>query len=247
MNQREREIYLIDYLLKERNQVIPKKEYNFDLYRALVNVREPRAIEKEYIKIENDYLQTINQQRGIVELNNNQQIVIWQGDITKLKVDVIVNAANNQMLGCFIPGHHCIDNAIHTYAGVQLRLKCNELMKQQGYLEPTGRVKVTPAYNLPSHYIFHTVGPIVQKSLQQKHCQLLKMCYENCLKKAEEMHIESIAFCCISTGVFRFPKDIAAKIAIETVQNHLRNSQIKQVIFNVFKDDDFQLYKQFLK
>lgn len=247
MNQREREIYLIDYLLKERNQVIDKNQYDFNLYRALVNVREPLAIEKEYIKIEEEYLQTINQQRGIIELKNNQRISIWQGDITRLKVDVIVNAANNQMLGCFIPGHHCIDNAIHTYAGVQLRLKCNELMNKQGYLEPTGKVKVTPAYNLPSQYVFHTVGPIVQGSLQQKHCQLLKMCYENCLKKAEEMHVKSIVFCCISTGVFHFPKEEAAKIAIETVQNHLKNSQIEHVIFDVFKDEDLKLYKQLLK
>lgn len=247
MNQREREIYLIDYLLEERNQNISKDEYNFDLYRALVNVREAKPISKEYLSIEDEYLQNINDKKGVVEINQDQRIVIWQGDITRLKVDAIVNAANSQMLGCFVPGHYCIDNAIHTFAGVKLRLACQELMQNQGYLEPTGKVKVTPAFNLPSSYVFHTVGPIVQRKLQDKHKVLLKSCYESCLKKADELGLKSIAFCCISTGVFHFPREEAAKIAIDTVQNYLKNSNIKQVIFNVFKNEDLKVYNQFLK
>jgi len=241
-----KERYLIDYLLNERHQKIDENQYHFDLYRALVNVREPLPIAEEYLKIEDEYLQEINHQKGIVEIQE-KGISIWQGDITRLKVDAIVNAANNQMLGCFVPGHYCIDNAIHTFAGVRLRLACHDLMQKQGYLEPTGKVKVTSAYNLPSQYVFHTVGPIVHGRLMQKHKALLKLCYESCLEKAEEMGLKSIAFCCISTGVFRFPKDIAAQIAVETVQEFLLHSQIEQVIFNVFKDEDLQIYEKLLK
>lgn len=151
------------------------------------------------------------------------------------------------MLGCFVPGHHCIDNAIHTFAGIRLRLKCNELMVKQGYLQPTGKVKVTPAYNLPSRYVFHVVGPIVNGKLENKHHVLLKMCYQNCLKQADNMNLKSIAFCCISTGVFHFPNDEAAKIAIETVLEYLPTSKIEQVIFKVFKDEDKKIYQYLLK
>lgn len=247
MNQKEREIYLIDRLLMERHQQADKNAYNFDLYRALVNLREPLPMDDEYLKIEDEYLQQILKEKGIIKLDDDERIVIWQGDITRLKVDAIVNAANEQMLGCFVPGHHCIDNAIHTYAGIRLRLKCNELMKKQGYLEPTGQVKVTPAYNLPSCYVFHTVGPIVSSTLTKRHEELLKMCYQNCLKKADEMKLDSIAFCCISTGVFRFPHEKAAMIAIDTIKRYLPASQLKQVIFNVFKDEDREIYEKLSK
>lgn len=247
MNQREGEIYLIDYLLKERNKMISKEQYDFNLYRALVNVREPVAISEEYLKIEDEYLQAINDEKGIIEINKDKRIVLWQGDITRLKVDAIVNAANNRMLGCFVPGHHCIDNAIHTFAGVRLRLACQQLMQKQGYLEPTGKVKVTPAYNLPSKYVFHTVGPIVQGKLQDKDKHLLRSCYESCLSKADELGLRSIAFCCISTGVFHFPQEKAAQIAIKTVKKYLENSNIKQVVFNVFKDEDLKIYEQLMK
>lgn len=247
MNQREREIYLIDYLINERNSSIDQDKYDFNLYRALVNIREPMPISDEYLKIEDAYLQEMNRQKGIVEIKE-QGVSIWQGDITRLQVDAIVNAANNQMLGCFVPGHHCIDNAIHTFAGVRLRLACQEIMQKQGYLEPTGKVKVTSAYNLPSQYVFHTVGPIVQGQLMNKHKVLLENCYESCLRKADELGVKSIAFCCISTGVFHFPRYKAASIAIETVKKYLAHStNIQQVIFNVFKYEDLEIYGQLLK
>lgn len=247
MNQKEREIYLIDRLLSERHQKIDRNTYSFELYRALVNVREPWPMDDEYLEIEDEYLQQVLKEKGIVSIEDEKRIVLWQGDITRLKVDAIINAANEQMLGCFVPGHYCIDNAIHTFAGIRLRLKCNELMTKQGYLEPAGQVKVTPAYNLPSRYVFHTVGPIVSSTLTKRHEELLKMCYQNCLKKADEMKLESIAFCCISTGVFRFPHKKAAKIAMDTVKQYLPASQLKQVIFNVFKDEDKEIYEKLLK
>ena len=221
MSQNERLIYLIDYLLKERdiNLTMPSDHDDlFQLYRALVNVREASPISKEFIEIQDQMLQ----------------------------VDAIVNAANNQMEGCFIPGHHCIDNAIHTYAGVQLRNECHDFMLKQHHLEPTGTAKITKAYNLPSRYILHTVGPIVNDRVTKKDEQLLASCYESCLKLAEDYHLKSIAFCCISTGVFHFPNDLVAKIAVETVQNYLKHSSIEHVIFNVFKDDDEHLYKALL-
>lgn len=247
MNQKEREEYLIDHLLMERHQKADKKDYGFDLYRALVNVRKPMPIDEEYLEIEDEYLQELLQKKNIVEIKSDQRIVLWQGDITRLKADAIVNAANEQMLGCFVANHHCIDNAVHTFAGVRLRLTCEELMKKQGYLEPVGQVKVTPAYNLPSQYVFHTVGPVVSSALTKRHEELLRMCYLNCLKKADEMHLDSLAFCCISTGVFRFPHEKAAVIAVDTVQKYLSSSQLKQVIFNVFKDEDREIYEKLLK
>lgn len=247
MNQKEREEYLIDHLLMERHQKADKKDYGFDLYRALVNVRKPMPIDEEYLEIEDEYLQELLQKKKIVEIKSDQRIVLWQGDITRLKADAIVNAANEQMLGCFVANHHCIDNAVHTFAGVRLRLTCEELMKKQGYLEPVGQVKVTPAYNLPSQYVFHTVGPVVSSALTKRHEELLRMCYLNCLKKADEMHLDSLAFCCISTGVFRFPHEKATVIAVDTVRKYLSSSQLKQVIFNVFKDEDREIYEKLLK
>lgn len=247
MNQKEREEYLIDHLLMERHQKADKKDYGFDLYRALVNVRTPMPIDEEYLEIEDEYLQELLQKKKIVEIKSDRRIVLWQGDITRLKADAIVNAANEQMLGCFVANHHCIDNAVHTFAGVRLRLTCEELMKKQGYLEPVGQVKVTPAYNLPSQYVFHTVGPVVSSALTKRHEKLLRMCYLNCLKKADEMHLDSLAFCCISTGVFRFPHEKAAVIAVDTVRKYLSSSQLKQVIFNVFKDEDREIYEKLLK
>ncbi len=151
------------------------------------------------------------------------------------------------MEGCFVPGHHCIDNAIHTYAGIQLREKCHQIMKQQGILEPTGKAKITLAYNLPSCYVIHTVGPIVREFVTKKEETLLASCYESCLNLAEKYGLKTIAFCCISTGVFHFPNDLASKIAIETVKKHLEHSTIEKVIFNVFKDEDERFYKQVLQ
>ena len=228
MNQNERLNYLINYLLEDLHldKDLFFGEDLFTTYRKLVNIREAKHVSFE---------------------NDNNKIILWKGDITRLKVDAIVNAANNQMEGCFVPGHHCIDNAIHTYAGIQLREKCHQIMKQQGILEPTGKAKITLAYNLPSCYVIHTVGPIVREFVTKKEETLLASCYESCLNLAEKYGLKTIAFCCISTGVFHFPNDLASKIAIETVKKHLEHSTIEKVIFNVFKDEDERFYKQVLQ
>jgi len=176
-------------------------------------------------------------------------LYLWQGDITTLKVDAIVNAANSALLGCFAPLHACIDNCIHTFAGIQLRLACNELMKKQGHEEGTGLCKITPAFNLPSRYVLHTVGPIIYTRVGEREKLLLASCYKNCLAAAAEKRLESIAFCCISTGVFRFPADLAAQIAVETVEKWLLenpDSSVKKVVFNVFGNKDFEIYRKVL-
>ena len=164
-----------------------------------------------------------------------------------MKVDAIVNAANSQMLGCFVPCHGCIDNAIHTFAGMQLRLECDRIMKAQGHLEPTGQAKITPGYNLPARYILHTVGPVVDGPLTPQHEAELASCYESCLALAAENHLESVAFCCISTGVFCFPNHRAAEIAAQTVRDFLaKDTSVKRVVFNVFKDLDLAIYEELL-
>lgn len=255
MTQTKRRLFLIEYLLSESGERIgiPTDEYNQkQLLRSLFNIRMPKDTSAEFLKIQDAYLQEENRRKGITDLADLEPvqdgIYLWQGDITTLKCGAVVNAANSQMLGCFQPCHGCIDNAIHTYSGVQLRCKCNELMKAQGFDEPTGQAKITPAYNLPCRYIIHTVGPIVSGKLNEQHCELLKSCYLSCLKLAEENGVDSIAFCCISTGVFGFPQREAAEIAISTVKRHKKTtkSDIK-VIFNVFKDDDYAIYSKLLR
>ena len=250
MDQKERLQFLVTYLVRERHLdvEIPEKEKElFQLYRALVNTREASPISQEFLKIQDEMLQAENKQKGIINFDDDQgSIIIWKGDITRLKVDAIVNAANNQMEGCFVPGHTCIDNAIHTYAGVQLRNDCHELMQKQGFLEPTGKAKITKAYNLPCQYILHTVGPIIRGKVTKKNEQLLASCYESCLRLAEKYGIKTIAFCCISMGVFHFPNEKAAKIAIKTVKEYLKHSIIEKVIFNVFKDEDEHIYHYLL-
>lgn len=174
-------------------------------------------------------------------------LYLWQGDITTLKCDAIVNAANSGMTGCYIPNHRCIDNAIHTFAGVELRLACAELMEQQGYPEPTGRAKITPAFNLPCKYVLHTVGPIIDGRVIKADKELLASCYRSCLELAAENGLESVAFCCISTGEFHFPNEQAAQIAVETVKGFLKTqTSVKKVIFNVFKDLDKAIYEKLL-
>ena len=224
-----------------------------ELLRSLLNVRPPVPVSNDFLEIQDEYLRVRNIQRGITEIEDlnpvkaDKRLFLWKGDITTLKCDAIVNAANSQMLGCFQPMHGCIDNFIHTYAGVQLRLKCNELMQKQGYEEPTGQAKITPAYNLPSKYVLHTVGPIVRWEVTESERMLLKNCYRSCLELAEANGIESIAFCCISTGVFCFPRKPAAEIAVSTVLEFLKKSDnIKKVIFNVFKDEDLNIYNKIL-
>lgn len=241
---------LIAYLLSERPEwndlTIPAKESEqFRLYRSLVNIRPAEKASAEYLRAEDEFLQKLTAQKGITDIADLQpvekNIYLWKGDITTLKCGAIVNAANSGMTGCYRPCHNCIDNCIHTFAGVRLRLKCAEIMKAQGHEEPTGTAKITPAYNLPCQYVIHTVGPIVQGRLTEKHCELLKSCYQSCLELAILNGIKSIAFCCISTGVFGFPQDKAAEIAVQTVREFLKTHEI-EVIFNVFTEKDYEIY-----
>lgn len=256
MTQNERLLWLIKYLLAEnprysKIEIPDNADEQFILYRSLVNVRMPESISDEYLTLEDEYLQEEIRQKGITHIKElipcSNDIYLWQGDITTIDADAIVNAANNQLLGCFCPCHACIDNCIHTFAGVRLRLECNEIMQKQGYKEPTGKAKITSAYNLPSKYVMHTVGPIISGILTKKDKQLLATCYYECLKMADEYKLNSIAFCCVSTGEFHFPNDKAAQIAIDTVKQYKSetNSRIK-VIFNVFKDKDYKIYKELL-
>lgn len=256
MTQNDRRKYLITELLNEQPEYadisIPKeKSEQKKLLRALFNVRLPLPISDDFLMVQDEYLQEEIAQKGITSIDDLEpikpDIYLWQGDITTLKSDAIVNAANSQMLGCFCPNHGCIDNAIHTFSGVQLRLKCAKMMQKQGKDEEIGKVKITPAYNLPCKYILHTVGPIVTGKLTEKDCKLLRSCYHSCLALADEYKLNSIAFCCISTGEFHFPNDKGAKIAIETVSEYKRltNSKIK-VMFNVFKNSDYKIYREYL-
>lgn len=221
------------------------------LFRALVNRREPKPVTAEFIKIQDELLKSLIAESGITDIDElhpiRENLYLWRGDITTLKVDAIVNAANSSMLGCFVPCHACIDNAIHTFAGVQIRTKCSEIMQKQDYPEPTGQAKVTEAYNLPSKYILHTVGPIINSVVHDKDKQLLSSCYRSCLELAEQHKLSSVAFCCISTGEFRFPNEEAAVIAVNTVSDWLKTSQyVKRMVFNVFTDKDQRIYESLL-
>ncbi len=256
MTQNERRIYLIHELLKEqpryRDMEIPQNEQGQrNLLRSLFNVRMPRAVSREFLEVQDAYLQTETAEKGITELTDLQPVqdglYLWKGDITTIRCDAIVNAANSQMLGCFCPCHGCIDNVIHTYAGIQLRAACAELMNEQGHEEKTGKAKITPAYNLPCEYVLHTVGPIICGRLTEKDKKQLASCYRSCLELAERNGIKSIAFCCISTGEFHFPNDKAAEIAVQTVKEYRRQANSKiEVIFNVFKQIDYEIYRDLL-
>ena len=254
MKQIERRKYLIEYLLAESKlQIeIPSDEISQKrLLRALFNVRMPKTASGEFIRIQDEYLQEKLRMKGVTDTTSlapvATDIYLWKGDITTLACDAIVNAANSAMLGCFCPCHGCIDNAIHTFAGVQLRLACAEIMEKQGHEEPTGDAKITPAYNLPSRYVLHTVGPIIGGRSTKRDCALLAACYRSCLALAEQNGVQSIAFPCISTGEFHFPNEKAAEIAVQTVREYKAqtNSNMK-VIFNVFKDLDYEIYRELL-
>ncbi|MBD5157493.1 MAG: protein-ADP-ribose hydrolase [Butyrivibrio sp.] len=243
---------LIEYLLQENPEyseipIPPSEQEQFQLYRSLVNIRPAMPVSSDYIDAENKFLKDLTVKKGITDITDLQpiedNIYLWQGDITTLKCGAIVNAANSGMTGCYQPCHSCIDNCIHTFAGVKLRLECAEIMQKQGYDEPTGQAKITSAYNLPCDYVIHTVGPIVHYRLTDKHCELLQNCYQSCLETAVKNNIDSIAFCCISTGVFGFPKQEASEIAVKTVREFIKNNNIK-VIFNVFGDDDYEIYQR---
>lgn len=254
MTQEERRMYLIRALLEENPrypEIPPSDKQQKMLLRSLMNVRPPRPISESFLSVQDEYLREELRQRGITDLADltpiGEGIYLWQGDITTLRCDAIVNAANSRLLGCFCPCHGCIDNCIHTYAGVQLRLACAQLMKRQGCEEETGRAKITRAYNLPCKYILHTVGPIIQGRLTKRDEELLASCYRSCMELAVQNGVDSIAFCCISTGEFHFPNDRAAEIAVRTVREFIqeKKSGIK-VIFNVFKDLDYKIYRNLL-
>lgn len=259
MDQRDKRIYLIKALLDEmpeyKDRKIPEEEGGQQrLLRTLFNVRPPYPAKAEFLKVQDAYLSERIAQRGITDAcflkasQANDRIFLWQGDITTLKCDAIVNAANSALLGCFQPCHSCIDNMVHSFSGVQLRIKCNEIMLAQGHEEETGTAKITPGYNLPCKYILHTVGPIISGKLKRRDCERLAGCYGSCLELAAANGVQSIAFCCISTGVFHFPQSNAAEIAVETVTAFLKENQtLKQVIFNVFTDKDLKLYQRLLE
>ena len=256
MNQSEKRLFLIQSLLNERpscqKQMIPAdSERQKILLRGLMNVRRPSPIDAEFLQVQDEYLQGETVEKGVTDIADLTPIqpglYLWQGDITTLKCDAIVNAANSGMTGCYIPNHRCIDNAIHTYAGVELRLACEELMERQGYPEPTGRAKITPAFNLPCRYVLHTVGPIINGRVTEEDEELLASCYRSCLELAAENGLESVAFCCISTGEFHFPNELAAGIAVRTVKDFLKKqTSVRKVIFNVFKDLDKAIYEKLL-
>lgn len=256
MKQSERRIFLIKSLLQERTEyrnisISSDIEQQKQLLRALMNVRTPQQIGKEFLRIQDEYLQYEIAAKGITDVAEltpvQHGIYLWQGDITTLKCDAVVNAANSGMTGCYIPNHRCIDNAIHTFAGMQLRLICENLMEQQGYPEPAGGAKITPAFNLPSRYVLHTVGPVISGKVKKYERELLASCYRSCLELAAKNKLESVAFCCISTGEFHFPNELAAEIAVQSVKKFFRlQTGVKKVIFNVFKDLDKNIYQKLL-
>ncbi|MGN0779076.1 MAG: protein-ADP-ribose hydrolase [Aristaeellaceae bacterium] len=258
MNQIERRKALIRMLLSEqplryRELSVPTGEVmQRRLLRALLNLREPMPAAPELLRTQNEYLQSELSRRGITDADALETLApgisLWRGDITTLRCDAIVNAANSALLGCFCPNHGCIDNAIHTYAGLQLRLACKAIMDAQGHDEPIGTAKLTPAYNLPCRYVLHTVGPIVRGQVTGEDERLLASCYRACLHLADAHGVRSVAFCCISTGEFHFPNALAAQIAIDTVSHHetVRKGRIR-VIFNVFKEQDETIYRQLLR
>lgn len=256
MTQNERRIYLIKALLEEQparpKLPIPDEPAAQEqLLRALFNVRMPGPASPGFLQVQDAYLQAETAKKGITSPEMleplQKDLFLWRGDITTLKSDAIVNAANSRLLGCFCPNHGCIDNAIHTFAGISLRNACAVLMAEQGHEEPTGAAKITPAFNLPCRFVLHTVGPIVYGRLTDEDCRLLASCYTSCLTLADRNGLRSIAFCCISTGEFHFPNETAAEIAIHTVKAYKSRTQSRiQVIFNVFKEADYDIYRRLL-
>jgi O-acetyl-ADP-ribose deacetylase (regulator of RNase III) len=250
--------YLLHCLIGENIQykdysVPNEQKEKWLLFRSLVNVRPPKEIKDEFLSIQNEFLQSLIAEKGITDIDTlhtiKDNIHLWRGDITTLKVDAIVNAANSGMLGCFVPCHACIDNAIHTFAGVQLRLECAEIMKNQGHPEQIGNAKITAAYNLPCKYVLHTVGPVIHNTVSETDRRLLANCYRSCLELAEQNSVTSIAFCCISTGEFHFPNKEAALVAVQTVTDFLKaenSNRNMKIVFNIFKEQDEQIYRRLL-
>ena len=274
MKQQERLDFLSEKLKEDsvqyKNlQVEENETAKKEAVRSLMNIRMPRYIDRKILKVQDEFLQNQTFEKGIVTLDmiptvneqhgsNNplaDKISIWQGDMTRLKVDAIVNAANSALLGCFVPCHRCIDNAIHSGAGMELREECNKIMNQRkikygtNYEEPTGTATITEAYNLPCKKVIHTVGPICYFGLNDELCNDLKNCYESVLNCCAENGLKTVAFCCISTGEFRFPNKEAAVIAKDTVERFLmkKENNIERVIFCVYKDLDREIYDKLYK
>ena len=223
------------------------------LLRCLMNVREPMALSEKFLTAQDALLAEEREARGIVHiealspLSCDPRLILWQGDITRLDADAIVNAANSSLLGCFRPGHNCIDNVIHSAAGLQLREECAAIMRRQGHEEPVGTAKITSGYNLPAKHVLHTVGPVISGPLTEQDRSLLASCYRACLALAEENGFKSVAFCCISTGVFHFPKKDAAEIAVATVRQYIQSSSLEKVVFCVHGDENFKIYQSLLR
>lgn len=273
MNQEERLDYLVekfkeDSVRYKNIEVSSDREEKRTVLRSLMNIRMPGEMAEEILKVQDEYLSERAKEKGIVTpadiqtvaeaLNSGHRhgdkLSIWQGDITRLEAEAIVNAANSQMLGCFVPMHTCIDNCIHTFAGVQLRYACSQYMNRmrkrygQQYEEPTGEAFLTRGYNLPAKWVIHTVGPIVDGRLKDRHRRDLQKCYQSIMECCVKNNIRSVAFCCISTGVFHFPNDTAAEIAVDTVSKFLdtKREAFDRVIFNVFQDFDKEIYEGLL-
>lgn len=258
MNDHEKRAFLIKRLQDEmpmyKKLPVPDGgDEQWKMLRSLMNVRPPVSAKEDFLEVQDEYLQEQTSKKGVVDIIeikssiDDERLAVWRGDITRLKADAIVNAANSALLGCFRPCHSCIDNIIHTYAGVQLRLACNEIMEGQGHEELAGQAKITEGYNLPCRYVIHTVGPIIQGSLTEADCETLASCYRSCLELASAKGLHSLVFCCISTGVFAFPQRKAAEIAVATVKAWLddhMDTSLARVVFDVFKEEDDEIYRE---
>ncbi len=259
MKEAEQILFLNEILLDEMPQYrreakrVPRdaEEQRYFL-RCLMNVRQPGTLSERFLNAQDELLSREREEKGVVHVAElppvpvDERLVLWQGDITRLDADAIVNAANSALLGCFRPGHNCIDNVIHSAAGLQLREECAAIMRTQGHEEPTGKAKITKGYNLPARHVLHTVGPIIDGLLTDRDRELLASCYHACLKLAEENGLKSVAFCCISTGVFRFPKDEAARIAVSTVREYLKTGGMEKIVFCVHGDENLRIYQKLL-
>ncbi len=261
MDAQEQIRFLNDILLEEMPQYRQEarrcpgdRDSQRQLLRALMNVRAPMPLGERFLAAQDELLSREREERGVVHVadlppvGGDERLALWLGDITRLDADAIVNAANARLLGCFVPGHHCIDNAIHSAAGLRLRQECAAIMAAQGHEEPTGQAKITGGYNLPARYVLHTVGPIIDHPLNDRDRELLASCYRSCLALAEERGLKSVAFCCISAGAFRFPRDEAARIAVKTVRDSLeKDTGSRRVVFNVFSEEELRRYRALLE
>lgn len=261
--------YLIKYLADENTRINVESHPSTTLekqrlYHALVNVRQPNKISDKYLESEDEYLQYLLSRKGVTKMDdiqtldetypdtkirNSNKMALWRGDITTLEIDAIVNAANSQGLGCFMPLHKCIDNQINTYAGIRLRLECNEYMKTINYHLDTGKAFITGAYNLPSDYVIHTVGPIISTNVTDDDEKLLCDCYVNSLELSRKHDIKNLAFCSISTGEFGYPKTDACRSVLKCVDDYLDKhyDDFDRIVFDVFDEEDVMIYERYIR